>query len=70
MHIASKCLGGLAPINRMGSSESIAWGRQMALAAVPLKSAVDSYELDEISPDGQLSLYNASIAFFQLPIDH
>ena len=67
MHIASKCLGGLAPIHRMGSSESIAWGRQMARASVPLKVAVDSFELDETGPDGQLSLYNASVALFQLP---
>jgi len=39
----------------------------MAQASVPLKAAVDSFELDETDPEGQLSLYNASVAFFQLP---
>jgi hypothetical protein len=67
IHIASKCLGGLAPINRMGSAESIAWGRSMAVAAKPLKSAIDTYEMDKSDVAAQLLLVNASVAFFQLP---
>ena len=51
----------------MGSAESTAWGRSMATAAKPLTSAIDSYELNESGTVSQLGLFNASIAFFQLP---